>query len=79
MDYTKVPRELIYSDRKFSSDFRLGDRETLNGQLSLLMRRFLFIELGRNDYQAIIIHIMNEAYYLTTMLLKDDNVWILSR
>lgn len=73
MDYTKVPRELIYSDRKFSSDFRLGDRETLNGQLSLLMRRFLFIELGRNDYQAIIIHIMNEAYYLTTMLLKDDN------
>ena len=73
MDYTKVPRELIYSDRKFSSDFRLGDRETLNGQLSLLMRRFLFIELGRNDYQAIIIHIMNEAYYPTTMLLKDDN------
>ena len=73
MDYTKVPRELVYKNKESLEDFNLKERETLNGQLFILMRRFLFTELCRNDYQTIIIFIMNEAYYLTTMLIKDDN------
>lgn len=73
MDYTEVPRELIYKDRLHLEDFDTENRSSLNGQLFLLLRRYLFVKMGRNDYKAIILMIFNEAYYLTTMLLMDDN------
>lgn len=73
MNYTEVPRELIYKYKEHLVDFDIDKRYSLNGQLFILMRRYLFVELGRNDYRAILLMILNEAYYLTTMLLKDDN------
>lgn len=73
MDYTKVPRELIYKDLDHLEDFNIGNRYSLNGQLYNMVRRYLFVEMGRNDYRTILLYILNEAYYLTTMLLMDDN------
>lgn len=73
MDYTKVPKELIYTDKLHLEDFGTDNRTTLNGQLSIVVRRYLFVEMGRNDYRAILLYLLNEAHYLTTMLLMDDN------
>ena len=73
MDYTKVPKELIYTDKFHLEDFGTNDRTTLNGQLSIVVRRYLFVEMGRNDYRAILLYLLNEAHYLTTMFLMDDN------
>ena len=73
MDYTKVPRELIYKDQNRLEDFGTNDRYTLNGQIYNMVRRYLFVEMGRSDYRGILLYILNEAHYLTTMLLMDDN------
>ena len=74
MNYTKVPRELIYRDRSSLEEFGADEPLTLNCELAQLMRQYLLIRKKRNDYRDILLTIFNEAYYLTTLLLMDDNV-----
>jgi uncharacterized protein (UPF0335 family) len=71
MIYTSIPRSLIYRDRKYLRDFGVDNDDTLNRQLYLLLRRYLYAELGLNDYNLMIREIFNESYYLCTMLLLE--------
>lgn len=74
MNYTKVPRKLIYRDRNSLEEFVADDPYSINWELARLMRQYLFLRKKRNDYRDILLTIFNEAYYLTTLLLMDDNV-----
>lgn len=74
MNYTKVPRKLIYRDRNSLEEFVADEPYSINWELARLMRQYLFLRRKRNDYRDILLTIFNEAYYLTTMLLMDDNV-----
>ena len=74
MNYTKVPRKLIYRDRNSLEEFVADDPYSINWELAQLMRQYLFLRKKHNDYRDILLTIFNEAYYLTTMLLMDDNV-----
>lgn len=74
MNYTKVPRKLIYRDRNSLEEFVADEPYSINWELARLMRQYLFLRKKRNDYRDILLTIFNEAYYLTTMLLMDDNV-----
>ena len=74
MNYTKVPRKLIYRDRNSLEEFVADEPYSINWELARLMRQYLFLRKKRNDYRDILLTIFNEAYYLTTLLLMDDNV-----
>ena len=75
MNYAKVPRELIYKDRHFLEEFGTDEPYTLNCELAQLMRQYLLSKFMRNNYRDILLDIFNEAYYLTTILLIDDNAY----
>jgi hypothetical protein len=72
MNYTTIPRSLIYKERKSLRDFGVYDEETLNWMMYRILRRYYLAELNSNDYAYIILDLFNESYYLCTMLLLDD-------
>ena len=71
MDYTKIPRVLIYKDRTNLSEFRVKDDDTLNSQLYIILRRHLYNNMSIARYTNTILWLFNESYYLTTMILLD--------
>ena len=73
MNFTNIPRSLIYEDRKSLDDFDIHNAESLNGALYKLLRRHLYTEYGLNNYRTLIIQMFNESYYLCTMFLMDKN------
>lgn len=73
MNYTTVPRELIYRDRHFLEEFGTEKPFTLNYEVAQRIQQYLVIN-NRHNNREILLTIFNESYYLTTMLLMDDNV-----
>ena len=72
MDYTKLPRELIYKDRKDLKKFGTDKEGTLNHQLYNLLRLNLINNLVSDNSDRLILWLFNESYYLTTMILLDQ-------
>lgn len=64
MNYTKVPRKLIYRDRNSLEEFVADEPYSINWELARLMRQYLFLRKKDNDYRDILLTIFNEAYYL---------------
>ena len=73
MDYTKIPRELIYEEKKSLADFGVREDNAANAELYQLLRRYLYYDMGVKSYLPILRHIFNDAYYICTMALLDDS------
>lgn len=69
MDYTKLPRELVYHDRHSLLDFNLSPN-TLNGKIFKRMQELaMFKDMINGDDCAL--RCLNNAYYICTLMLND--------
>ena len=71
MDFTFIPRELFYKERKDLNDFGINLFHSFNGQLYNFLKEELFERLGLKTYQQLVLWIFNEAYCQTTVILYD--------
>lgn len=69
MDYTEVPRSLIYKKRTNLDDFGVRENDSLNGRLFNLMSEYF---LSIDDAKDLILQCFNNAYYLCTLILLED-------
>lgn len=69
MDYTNIPRELLYRERKSLEEFYCDNN--LNGRLIIKMRQFS--EFNTPDADTLIITCLNTAYYICTVAAVADN------
>ncbi len=70
MDYTKVPRALIYKDRTNLNDFGVQTPGTINNYLFTQMRRMTLLHCG--DAKEIALQCFNNAYYICTLTQLDE-------
>ena len=70
MDYTKLPRSLIYKERKSLKDFGVHIEGTLNHYLFMRMARMTLLRTG--DSEQIALQCLNNAYYICTLILLDE-------
>ena len=73
MNLTKIPRSLIYENRRSLDDFDIHKEERLNSVMYKLLRRHLYADYSLSNYKVLILQMFNEAYYLCTMFLLDKN------
>jgi len=78
MDYTTLPRSLIYRERRSLEEFGVYERESITRPLAEAMLRMDFIQYLDSEKRAL--WCMNTAYYICTMiLLETDPRWRLSQ
>lgn len=70
MDYTKLPRSLIYKEVKSLKDFGVHIEGTLNHYLFMRMARMTLLRTG--DSEQIALQCLNNAYYICTLMLLDE-------
>ena len=70
MDYTQVPRSLIYKERKNLNDFGVKVQGTLNHYLFTKMKRMTLLNCG--DGVNIALQCLNNAYYICTLMQMDE-------
>jgi len=70
MDYTKIPRALIYKERTNLNDFGIKTPGTLNNYLFTQMRRMTLLRCG--DAKEIALRCFNNAYYICTLTQLDE-------
>ena len=70
MDYTKVPRGLIYKERTNLNDFGVDKPGTINHHLFSQMRRMTLLRCG--DAKKIALRCFNNAYYICTLIQLDE-------
>lgn len=69
MDYTKLPRELVFRDRHSLPAFGLAP-ESLNGRIFERMQELtMFKDMANGDECAL--RCLNNAYYICTLMLND--------
>lgn len=71
MDYTKVPRELIWADRTNIDDFFVDDSGTMDNIMFERIGRSMICNLP--DAAEYVIDIYNNAYYITTLILMEKH------
>lgn len=71
MDYTKVPRELIYKERNDLKEFGVQIPETMNYVLFLLLKQQAL--MGAPGAREIALRCYNNAYYVCTLILLEAN------
>lgn len=77
MDYTTVPRSLIYRDRRSLEEFGVYGDHKINIEIAKALRSFPIINERNAESKALTC--MNNAYYICTMaLLEKDPVWRIS-
>lgn len=78
MDYTTVPRSLIYRERRSMEEFGAYEEDCLTRPLAEAMLRMDFIQQSDSESRAL--WCMNTAFYICTMvLLEIDPRWRLSK
>lgn len=70
MDYTEVPRKLIYKDRTDLKDFGVQTQGTINNYLFNQMRRLTLLHCG--NAKEIALQCFNNAYYICTLTQLDE-------
>ena len=70
MDYTQVPRSLIYKDRTNLDDFGVQTPGTINNYLFTQMRRMTLLRCG--DAKDIALRCFNNAYYICTLMQLEE-------
>lgn len=77
MDFTTVPRSLIYRERRSMEEFGAYETECLTRPLSETMLRLDFIQHADSENRAL--WCMNNAFYICTMILMEkDPRWRIS-
>lgn len=70
MDYTKLPRKLIYRDRKELEEFGVQNAESLEGHI---FRQLLKMDLTKGkEIEKKLLNIFNDAYYIVTMVFLEE-------
>lgn len=78
MDYTTVPRSLIYRERRSMEEFGAYEKESITRPLAEAMLRMDFIQHSDSEKRAL--WCMNTAFYICTMvLLEIDPRWRISK
>lgn len=70
MDYTKVPRALIYEDRTNLTDLGVKDEGTFNNYIFTQMRKLTLLRCG--DAKEIALRCFNNAYYICTLIQMEE-------
>lgn len=70
MDYTKIPRELIYKDRTNLKDYGVQVYGTMNNYLFTQMRKLTLLRCG--NAKEIALQCFNNAYYICTLIQLDE-------
>ena len=74
MDYTTVPRSLIYRDRRSLEEFGVYEKDSITRPLADSMLRMGFIQQTYSENLAL--WCFNTAFYICTMfLLEKDPRW----
>ena len=71
MDYTKVPRGLIYKERNDLKEFGVQIPETMNYLLFLLLKQQAL--MGTSGARELALRCYNNAYYVCTLILLEAN------
>ena len=69
MDYTKIPRPLIYKNRENLNDFGVQTPGSLNQRLFSHLKKIL---KGMEGALDLYLRCFNDAYYVCTLILKDE-------
>lgn len=69
MDYTKIPRPLIYKMRENLNDFGVQTPGSLNQKLFSHLKKIL---KGMEGALGLYLRCFNDAYYVCTLILKDE-------
>ncbi len=78
MDYTTVPRSLIYRERRSMEEFGAYEEKSITRPLAEAMLRMDFIQYSDSENRAL--WCMNTAFYICTMvLLEKDPRWRISK
>lgn len=70
MDYTDIPRSLIYKDRASLNDFGVQIPGTINNYLFTQMRKLTLLRCG--NAKDIALQCFNNAYYICTLIQLDE-------
>jgi len=70
MDYTQVPRSLIYKDRTDLKDYGVKDDGTMNNFLFTQMRKLTLLRCG--NAKEIALQCFNNAYFICTLIQLDE-------
>lgn len=70
MDYTILPRNLVFRDRTELKELGVQDEGTINNYLFTQMRKLTLLRCG--DAKEIALHCFNNAYYICTLIQLDD-------
>lgn len=70
MDYTKIPRSLIYKEHTNLNDLGVETPGTLNHYLFSQMRKMTLLRCG--DAKEIALRCFNNAYYICTLIQLDE-------
>lgn len=70
MDYTDIPRSLIYKDRTSLNDFGVQNKGSMNNFLFNKMRKLTLLHCG--NAKEIALQCFNNAYYICTLIQLDE-------
>ena len=70
MDYIKIPRSLIYKERKNLNDFGVNTPGTINNQLFSHLQELPF--MYDNGAKDLALQCFNNAYYICTVIMLDE-------
>lgn len=70
MDYTKVPRQLIYKERKDLDEFGVRVEGTINNYLFTKMRKMTLLRCS--DAKDVALKCLNNAYYICTLIQLEE-------
>ena len=69
MDYTKVPRVLVYKERENLNDFGVKNRGTINHELFVNLREHY---MAAERQKELMLRCFNNAYYICTLIPLED-------
>lgn len=73
MDYTKIPRELIYYDRLSIDELKVDVWNSLDCEIFNQIMRLGCIDPTKEETEPLILKIINDAYYILTMFFLEKN------
>ena len=72
MDYTKIPKQLIYKELHSLRDFGVYDKNHYNKMIAHALYE-LYFKTGKYQSEECAVTCMNTAYYICTMAFLEDN------
>lgn len=71
MEYTKMPRELVYYDRLSLDEFGIDEDKSLNHEIYEQLLRLQCIISTKEETEQLILKIFNDVYYILTLVFLE--------